>query len=454
MSFASQLLCFNPKKVKSAESSSLDCVALERIAQRAIVDERIRRSSSLLSFPSSGLSSSTTTTDASPALLSTASSDIPHLWKGAQEPGGSTRGLLNDSNMNFEIAFPDKEAKSKVQFVKPEAKTASPPSRSEVASGSKLSPSVNSETRVINVPIEPGLDLDFQLDSDVDLNVDTDDDSHPSDEPLRSKSAQPSPVEETEEKVTQKLLPSQLSIRLSSDQLPSKQTIRKRSHSFSDDFSSCSTDLSRFSLAYETDLLGGSYTINVQLPPPHRSHKYRRRELTDVEREWLNKEGIRVSSLLEIDPLFADCQPIDKKIAISSMQTDTPLISEIVFSSSCVKKSQSEPHIDEKASSEILFASSRVIAKLIATIHDGGSWKTRFLVLTEQNLLILKQAEDDSVARKIGIDEMKSAVLCNNASVASLPWRMSDRNLASSCSFRRPGRTSTSNSKASSSPSS
>lgn len=466
MSFASQLLCFNPKKVKSAESSALDCVALERIAQRAIVDERIRRSSSLLSFPSSGLSSSTTTTDASPALLSTASSDIPHLWKGAQEPGGSTRGLLNDSNMNFEIAFPDKEAKSKVQFVRPEAKTTSPPSRSEVASEiaseaaseaaseSKQSPSANSETHVINVPIEPGLDLDFQLDSDVDLNVDTDDDSHSSDEPLRSKSAQPSPVEETEEKVTQKLLPSQLSIRLSSDQLPSKQTIRKRSHSFSDDFSSCSTDLSRFSLAYETDLLGGSYTINVQLPPPHRSHKYRRRELTDVEREWLNKEGIRVSSLIEIDPLFADCQPIDKKIAISSMQTDTPLISEIVFSSSCVKKSQSELHIDEKASSEILFASSRVIAKLIATIHDGGSWKTRFLVLTEQNLLILKQAEDDSVARKIGIDEMKSAVLCNNASVASLPWRMSDRNWASSCSFRRPGRTSTSNSKASSSPSS
>lgn len=276
---------------------------------------------------------------------------------------------------------------------------------------------MNSETHVINVPIEPGLDLDFRLDPDVDLNADANDDSHSSNEPLRSKSAQPSPLEETEEKVTQKLLPSQLSIRLSSDQLPSKQTMRRRSHSFSDDFSSCSTDFSRFSLAYETDLLGGSYAINVQLPPLHRSNKYKKRELTDVEREWLDKEGTHVSSLIEIDPLFADCQPIDKKIAISPVQADTPLISEIVFSSSLVKKSQSEPHIDEKASSEIHFASSRVISKLIATIHDGGSWKTRFLVLTEQNLLIMKRAEDDSVARKIGIDEMKSAVLCNNASV-------------------------------------
>ena len=97
--------------------------------------------------------------------------------------------------------------------------------------------------------------------------------------------------EEGEEvKVTQKLLPSQLSIRLSSDQLPSKQEIWKRSHSFSDDFSSCSSDLSQLSLVYENDLLKGSYMINVKLPPP-RSHKTKRRELTDAEKEWLSKEG-------------------------------------------------------------------------------------------------------------------------------------------------------------------
>ena len=305
MSFASQLLCFNPKKVRSAESSALDCTALDHIAQRAIVDERIRRSSTLLSFPSSSMSSSTTTTDASPALLSSASSDIPHLWKGAQEPGSSTRGLLNDSNMDFEIAFLEKDAKSKpkVDAANPEPKSRS---QSEIKSDSKQSPSLNAETST-NPPSETGLDLDIQLDpelnselnSELDSELDTNDDSLSSKELLRSKSAQPSPVEETEEKVTQKLVPSQLSIRLSSDQLPSKQTIRKRSHSFSDDFSSCSTDFSRFSLAYETDLLGESYAINVQLPPPHRSHKYKRRELTDVEREWLNKEGIHVSPLLE-----------------------------------------------------------------------------------------------------------------------------------------------------------
>lgn len=77
--------------------------------------------------------------------------------------------------------------------------------------------------------------------------------------------------------------------------------------------------------------------------------------------------------------------------------------------------------MNEKANQDIHFKFCRIISKLIATIHDGGSWKTRFLVLTDQNLLIMKKAEDDSVAMRIGIDEMKSAVLCNNASVTLWP---------------------------------
>lgn len=331
-SFAVQLLCFNPDKVKNAGSSDFG-----EIAQKAIEEEITRRHSSLLSFPS--YASSTTESP----LSKNTSSDVPLLWKGVQEPGASRNvGLLDDSNMDLNLDC------------------------SEV---------IEHET---------------------------------------SKSAQPSPVEDQDDQAPIQLPSNGLSIRLSSNQLPKKK-IRKRS--FSDDYSTHSNVLSHLSLAYGIEFLQNPSSVRVQLPPP-RSKQTKRRELSSIEKEWLSKEGGTDGNRLSIDPLFSDCQPIDKKVAITPIiSLDDPINSEVILSP-LPRSPKSERHLG--IAQETCKDVSQILTKLITMVHDGRSWKMRFLVLTERFLQIMRKAGDDDYVHKIQVTDMGPAVFCCNVDDVSI----------------------------------